>query len=317
MPYQTVSGGLTLSVPTRGTVDFDQDFLNNFATPISTHDHTGGGKGAQLTTDAFASNAITGVKFRLANDQYLRSRNQANDGDINILKINTSDGLSIAPATTFDSAVDFDGNVTFNDAGQARTALGLVIGTNVQAWDATLDTLAALASVSNLTAIAGLTSAADKLAYFTGSGTASVTDITSTARTLLDDSSTSAMRTTLGLVIGTNVAAAGANTDIDSLKPSGNLDLGAAGTTRWTVATDGDLIPGTNGSYDIGSASAYVDHIFFTGTLSYEDAQVYPTGFSFTTRRSLNPAVATAEQCADAINTLYTDLRTIGLIKAA
>jgi hypothetical protein len=87
------------------------------------------------------------------------------------------------------------GGTGASTAAAARTNLGLAIGTDVQAFDA------------GLLSIAGLTTLADRSIYTTASDTYAVYTLTAAGRAILDDADAAAQRTTLGLAIGTDVQA--------------------------------------------------------------------------------------------------------------
>lgn len=104
---------------------------------------------------------------------------------------------------------------------QLRTLAGLTIGSNVQAWDADLDALAALSS------------AADKMPYTTGPQAWALAALTAFARTLLDDVDAATMRATLGL----GALATHATVDAANLITDGIITRAKMASEAWTGFT--------------------------------------------------------------------------------
>jgi hypothetical protein len=162
------------------------------------------------------------------------------------------------------------------DSASLRALAGLVIGADVQAYDADLANIAALATTSygrsiltvadaaalraysssvigvnvqafnsKLESLANLTGVTDTVPYFTSSTTLGTTSLTSYARTLIDDTTASAARTTLGLGTSATVNTGSASGDIALLGTGGRFDIArlASGTPTGLkfVRDDGTL----------------------------------------------------------------------------
>ena len=181
-------------------------------------------------TDTFATGGTltftggNGITTAVTNDTVTFAADLKANGGLVIDSTEIAVDLS-ASAITGTLAVA-DGGTGSTSAEDARTALGLAIGTNVQAYDA------------GLASISGLTTDANKMIYTTGSDTYAVTDLTAAARGLLDDADQAAQRVTLGVDMadasGTDTA--GSNLVINGGKGTGT---GVGGSIVFKVSPAG------------------------------------------------------------------------------
>ena len=245
-----------------------------------TGDVTGSGTGSFAAT--IANDAVTYAKMQnvSATDKLL-GRSTSGSGDVEEIT-----------CTSFARSVLDDAS-----AATARTTLGLAIGTDVQAYDA------------ELAAIAGLTSAADKLAYFTGSGTAALADLSSAMRTFMTTSSSANLASLLTDETGTgaNVHATSPTlvTPVLGVATATSINFGQDALNYYdegtftpvvTFATSGDLsvsYVNQSGTYvRIGSFVNAVIVLTFTPTYTTASGSIQITGAPFTSSATVIGAMA-------------------------
>lgn len=162
------------------------------------------------------------------------------------------------------------GSVTSVALASNNSNLSIVSGSPIT----TLGTIT-LGLAGNLGSISGLTMAADQMLYSTGAATFAATSLTAFGRSLIDDAAAVNARSTLGLVIGTDVQAfsqdlsdfvtnatwAGAN-----LTLAGSLTLGLDLTLTVGDASFGNDVQITGGlTGNTGSFTGAVTALNFTG----------------------------------------------------
>lgn len=230
-------------------------------------------------TDGVTSNIQTQLDAKQPLDAALTSISGLTTAADKMIYTTASDTYAVTDLSSFGRSLIDDAS-----ASAARTTLGV---------EAAVD--------AGIVSIAGLTTSADKMIYTTASDTYAVTDFTSFARTLLDDSSASTARTTLGVTAanilpsyagnaGKSLAVNSGATDVEWINLPGTgtvTSVDITGGTTGLTATGGPVT--TSGTFTLGGTLAVANG--GTGQTTYTNGQLL---IGNTTGNTLTKATLTA-----------------------
>lgn len=196
------------------------------------------------------------------------------------VKIPTGATFEVVGTSTFTGAATFTSAPVFTDASGSRTALGLAIGTNVQAYDADLTTYAGITPSANI-------------------------------QSLLGSADYATARTNLGLAIGTDVQAYDADlTTFAGISPTANVVtfLGAADNAAMAAIIAGAVVEGGLANSTIVTADIKDGEIVDADVNA--SAAIANTKLGLPAVRTISQAVTVAEFTDNTNATGYIDLST-------
>ena len=179
----------------------------------------------------------------------------------------TAIALDLGASNIYGTLAISDGGTGATTAAAARAGLGVSIGTDVQAFNAILADLA------------GLTQAANKLAYFDSSTTAATTDLTAFGRTLVGTASSATARSELGV----DAAGTDNSTDVTLAGTPDYITISGQTITRNAIDLANDVtgsLPNSNlanDSVSFGGVSLDLGQSDATPAFDLSDATNYPT----------------------------------------
>jgi hypothetical protein len=275
-------------------------------TKIKTVDGTGSGLDADTLDGMNTSSTIPTTLDKSS----IVSRNS--DGNISVNQLTVVSTLTGAGAT-FSGPVSV-GSITIaggsipvaaggtgaTTAQNARTNLGVAIGSDVQAYN------------SNLQALSGATPVADRIPYYTGASTAALTPFTATGRAIVGSADVFAARTALGVVLGADVqpfdsdlsaiAALSANGIISRTATGAAAARTITGTAGEVTVTNGDGVSG-NPTISVGAGIAKLSaNNTFAGSNTFQD--IYATTVNTTSDQRLKENIQTLNNAVDIVNNL-------------
>jgi len=218
LPIADISGSETKKVTTKNLIDAGLDLIDVSSIDLDKLDQSSTTK---LGTASVADDAITYAKIQNVNTDRILGRVTAGQGSIEeiictaagraliddtdaaaqrttlglgTIALLNADGATLTNLTITSGAITgitdlaiADGGTGASNDAAARTNLGVAIGSDVQAYDA------------GLQSISGLTTAADQSIYLTASDTYATYGLSAYGRSLVDDADAATARTTLGL----------------------------------------------------------------------------------------------------------------------